>query len=114
MSVYSPSGSGNVHVDRIMGTGGRRVAARSGGSSGRSRGGGRARKGMGFKAAAASAAKSAGVSPKQGAAIVAAAAQKASPKAKAANPNLKKVAAKGTMKGPGGKFVKKPAGKSGK
>ncbi len=78
MSVYSPSGSGNVHVDTIMGSG-RKMPPK-------------AKKGMGFQAAAASAAKSAGVSPKAGAAMVAAAARKASPAAKKANPNLKKVA----------------------
>jgi 4-hydroxyphenylpyruvate dioxygenase-like putative hemolysin len=78
MSVYAPSGSGNVHVDRIMGTGGKKVA--------------KAKKGMGFQAAASSAAKSAGVSKQQGAAMVAAASRKASPAAKKANPNLSKVA----------------------
>lgn len=78
MSVYAPSGSGNVHVDRVMGSG--RVPPK-------------AKKGMGFPAAAASAAKSAGVPPKQGAAIVAASSRKASPAAKKANPNLKNVAA---------------------
>ena len=51
----------------------------------------KARKGMGFKAAAASAAKSAGVSPERGGAIIAAGARKASPAAKRRNPNLKKV-----------------------
>jgi hypothetical protein len=60
-----------------------------------------AKKGMGFAAAA----KAAGGGAK-GAAIVAAAAQKASPAAKKANPNLKKVAAKGTTMTPGGKFAK--------
>jgi len=63
-----------------------------------------AKQGMGFKAAAASAAKSAGVSPQAGAAMVAAASQKASKKARAKNPNLTKVAKKGQTKGPGGKF----------
>lgn len=58
------------------------------------------KKGMGFKAAAASAAKSAGVSPNAGAAIVAAASRNASPAAKKANPNLKKVLPK--KKGGGG------------
>jgi hypothetical protein len=77
MSVYSPNGSGNVHVDAIMGSGRRvppkpRVAAK---------------KGMGFAAAA----KAAG-GGKKGAAIVAAASRNASPAARAANPNLKKVA----------------------
>ena len=45
-------------------------------------------KGMGFKAAAISAGKG---NYKKGAAIVAAASRNASPKAKKANPNLKKV-----------------------
>ena len=45
-------------------------------------------KGMGFKAAATSAGKG---NYKKGAAIVAAASRKASPAAKKANPNLKKV-----------------------
>jgi len=107
VSVYNPSGSGNVHVDRIMGTGGKRVAAKVGKAKAP------AKKGMGFKAAAASAAKSAGVSPKAGAAMVAAASQKAGPGAKKANPNLAKVARKGTTKGAGGKFVKKAAPKKG-
>lgn len=51
-------------------------------------------KGMGFKAAAKSVAKSGGYSPKAAAAIVANASRKASPAAKKKNPNLKKVAAK--------------------
>ena len=93
MSIYSPSGSGNVHIDRVMG-GGKQVRKKS-------------KRGMGFKAAAASAARSAGVSPQAGAAMVAAASRKASPKAKAANPNLAKVARKGTKKQPGGTFAKK-------
>lgn len=46
---------------------------------------------MGFKAAAASAARSKGVPLAQGRAMVAAGAQNASPKAKKANPNLLKV-----------------------
>lgn len=50
-----------------------------------------ATKHIGFKAAAASAAKSAGVSPERGAAIIAAGARKASPAAKKANPRLKRV-----------------------
>jgi hypothetical protein len=49
------------------------------------------KKGMGFNAASASAAKSAGVSQKRGDAIIAAAARKASPAAVKKNPNLKKV-----------------------
>jgi len=51
----------------------------------------KSRKGMGFKAAAASAAKSAGVSQERGAKIIAASARKASPAAKRKNPNLLKV-----------------------
>jgi hypothetical protein len=42
--------------------------------------------------------------------MVAAASQKASPAAKRANPNLAKVARKGTKKTSGGKFVKKASG----
>jgi biotin carboxylase len=57
-----------------------------------------ARKGMGFKAAAKSAAKSAGVPLKRGQAIVAAASLNASPAAKKANPNLAKVAGKKATK----------------
>ncbi len=60
--------------------------------------------GMGFKAAAASAAKSAGVSPQAGAAMVAAASQGASSKAKAKNPNLKKVPTKGSTRQRGGSY----------
>ena len=51
----------------------------------------KSKKGMGFKAAARSAAASAGVSEKRGAAIIAASARKASPAAKRKNPNLLKV-----------------------
>ena len=51
----------------------------------------KSKKGMGFNAAAASAAKSAGVSQARGRAIIAAGARKASAKAKRANPNLLKV-----------------------
>jgi len=54
----------------------------------------KSKKGMGFEAAAASAAKSAGVSKKRGRAIIAAGARKASPAAKRKNPNLKKVKGK--------------------
>lgn len=50
-----------------------------------------ATKHIGFKAAAAKAAKSAGVSQKRGAAIIAAGARKASKKAIKKNPRLKKV-----------------------
>lgn len=77
MSVYAPSGSGNVHVDRVMGS--RQMPPKA-----------KAKKGMGFKAAA----KATGLPPKQANAVIASAARKASPAAKAANPNLKKVAAK--------------------
>lgn len=55
------------------------------------------KKGMGFKAAAASVAKKQGVSKERASAIIAAGARKASPAAKKANPNLKKV--KGKAKG---------------
>jgi hypothetical protein len=103
MSVYNPTGSGNVHVDRIMGTGGKRVAAKSGGAKPAKPKAGGAKKGMGFKAAAANAAKSAGVPKAQGAAIVAAAARRASPAAKRANPNLKKVVVPKTKGKRGGK-----------
>lgn len=57
------------------------------------------KKGMGFKAAAASVAKKEGVSKERANAIIAAGARKASPAAKKANPNLKKV--KGAYKGKG-------------
>ena len=68
------------------------------------------KKGMGFKAAQKKV-QAQGKSPQQAAAIVAAAAQKASPAAKAANPNLAKVARKGTKKTASGKFVKKTTGR---
>jgi len=51
----------------------------------------KSKKGMGFNAAAKSAARSAGVSEKRGRAIIAAGARKASAAAKRKNPNLKKV-----------------------
>jgi hypothetical protein len=54
---------------------------------------------IGFKAAAASAAKSAGVSQARGAAIIAAAARNASPAAKRRNPRLKKVTGAKKRKG---------------
>jgi hypothetical protein len=60
--------------------------------------------GMGFKAAASSAANSAGVSPQAGAAMVAAATQGASAKAKKKNPNLKKVPTKGSTQQKGGTY----------
>ena len=52
---------------------------------------------IGFEAAAEKAAKGAGVSLKRGAAIIAAAARKASPAARRKNPRLKRV--KGKAKG---------------
>jgi len=58
----------------------------------------KSRKGMGFKAAARSAARSAGVSQERGAKIIAAGARKASASAKRKNPNLLKVS--GVKKGP--------------
>jgi hypothetical protein len=54
----------------------------------------KSKRGMGFEAAASSAARSAGVSKERGRAIIAAAARKASPAAKRKNPNLKKVKGK--------------------
>jgi 3-oxoacyl-[acyl-carrier-protein] synthase III len=51
-------------------------------------------KGMGFKAAAKAVASKQGIPPAQANAIIAAGARKASPAAKKANPNLKKVGAK--------------------
>jgi len=51
-----------------------------------------AKKGMGFKAAQKSIAKKQGIPMKNAGAILAAGARKASPAAKKANPNLKKVA----------------------
>jgi len=53
-----------------------------------------AKKGMGFAAAAKSVQKKQGVSKESAAAIIAAGARKASPAAKKANPNLKKVKGK--------------------
>ena len=63
-----------------------------------------AEKGMGFAKAAATVAKKQGVSSKRARAIIAAGAQKASTKAKKANPNLKKVATKGSKKQSGGTY----------
>jgi hypothetical protein len=54
----------------------------------------KAKKGMGFKAAAASVRKKEGVSKEAANRIIAAGARKASPAAKKKNPNLKKVAGK--------------------
>lgn len=51
----------------------------------------RARRGMGFKAAQESVAKREGISKDRAGAILASAARKASPAAKRANPNLKRV-----------------------
>lgn len=53
-----------------------------------------AKKGMGFKAAQNKIAKSQGISKDRAGAILAAGARKASPAAKKANPNLKKVKGK--------------------
>lgn len=50
-----------------------------------------AKKGMGFKAAQTAIAKKQGISKERAGAILAVGARKASAKAKAANPNLKKV-----------------------
>jgi hypothetical protein len=91
MSVYNPTGSGNVHVDRVI----------SGGQKGR-----KVAKGMGFKAAAGSVAKKQGIPAKQANAIIAAGARKASPAAKKANPNLKKVTAKKAPAKKGNPFAK--------
>lgn len=76
MAVYNPTGSGNVHVDKVI-SGGRKMA--------------KAKKGMGFKAAAKSVAKKQGISQREANAIIAAGARKASPAAKKRNPNLLKV-----------------------
>jgi len=65
----------------------------------------KSKKGMGFNAAARSAAKSAGVSEARGRAIIAAGARKASAAAKRKNPNLLKVS--GVKKGPPKKGKKK-------
>ena len=56
----------------------------------------KAKKGMGFKAAQKKIAKEQGVSKERAGAILAAGARKASPAAKKANPNLKKVVEKKT------------------
>jgi hypothetical protein len=58
----------------------------------------KSRKGMGFNAAAKSAARSAGVSEARGRAIIAASARKASPAAIKKNPNLKRVPGVGKKK----------------
>jgi len=62
----------------------------------------KSKKGMGFEAAAKSAAKGAGVSLERGRAIIAAGARKASTKAIKANPNLKKVSGMPKKSGRGG------------
>lgn len=74
----------------------------------------KARKGMGFRAALDNVMRNSGVGRDSAAAILAAGARNASPAAKAANPNLKKVA--GASKGkaaPKGKIApaKKSSGK---
>jgi len=51
----------------------------------------KAKKGMGFKAATENVAKKEGISSDRASAIIAASTRKASPAAKKANPNLKKV-----------------------
>lgn len=79
VAVYSPTGSGNVHTDKVI-SGGRRTGV--------------APKGMGFKAAAAKVAKKGKMPMKQAQAVIAAGARKASPAAKKANPNLEKVIGK--------------------
>ena len=70
----------------------------------------KARKGMGFKAAMQNVMRNSGVSPDAAGAIVASAARNASPAAKAANPNLRKV--KGSAKGKPAAKGKAPAKKA--
>jgi len=65
----------------------------------------KARKGMGFKAAA----KATGLPAAQAAAVIASGARKASPAAKKANPNLKKVAAKKAVPPPGAGPIRRSA-----
>lgn len=103
MSVYAPSGSGNVHVDKVMSGGRKQVPPRKPAAKKPATKKVPAKKGMGFPAAAAAAGKSSGKGPRAGAAIVAAASRKASPAAKKANPNLKKVAMPKTRGKMGGK-----------
>lgn len=104
MSVYSPTGSGNVHVDRVISGGKKKGKAMA--------------EGMGFKAAAKSVAKKSGVSQQAANAIIAAGARSASPAAKKANPNLKKVTAKKAAPKMAGEmppqFAKNAAKKAGK
>lgn len=64
----------------------------------------KAGKGMGFKAAAKSVAAKQGLPVDRASAIVAAGRAKASKKAVAANPNLKKVPTKGSKKQTGGMY----------
>lgn len=71
-----------------------------------------ARKGMGFRAAMQNVMKNSGVSPEAAGAIVANAARNASPAAKAANPNLKKVKGKAAPKGKAPAKKAAPKGKS--
>lgn len=59
------------------------------------------KKGMGFKAAAKSVAAKQNIPTKQAQAIIAAGARKASPAAKRANPNLKKVLQSKRQRGQG-------------
>ena len=59
----------------------------------------KARKGMGFKAALQNVMRNSGVGRDSAGAILASAARNASPAAKAANPNLKKVKGKSASKG---------------
>ena len=75
-----------------------------------------AKKGMGFKAAVANAMRKGGYSKDAASAIIANAARKASPAAKAKNPNLLKVSGSGSKKakgksGAGKKAAKKRAAK---
>lgn len=69
-----------------------------------------ARKGMGFKAALQNVMRNSGVGRDSAGAILASAARNASPAAKAANPNLKKVKGKAAPKGKAA-TAKKSSGK---
>lgn len=71
-----------------------------------------ARKGMGFRAAMQNVMRNSGVSPDAAGAIVASAARNASPAAKAANPNLKKVKGKAAPKGRASAKKAAPKGKA--
>jgi hypothetical protein len=112
MSVYNPSGAGNVHIDRVISGGSRKG---SGVATKRKKATGSpiavkapavkmADQGMGFQAAAASVQRRQGISKKAAQAIIAAGAREASPAAKKANPNLAKVA--GVKKVPAKKATK--------